>query len=89
MLTGFLKGRDADDDPLHPTTHSPRGGGPGLTFQLVQNDSGGKVVIDPRTGAFSYTPKKRADDHESFTFRVSDGTHWSNAAEITVTIARP
>ena len=70
VLTGFLKARDADGDRL--------------TFQLVKNESSGKVIIDPVTGAFSYTPNRRAEDHATFRFRVSDGKHWSRAAEVTV-----
>ena len=42
VLTGFLKASDADGDQL--------------TFELVKNESKGKVVVDPGTGAFSFTP---------------------------------
>src|SRR6185295_2663958 len=59
-LTGVLKANDANDDAL--------------TFAIVANGSRGTFVVDARTGAFTYTPRKnRGSASDELTFRVSDG----------------
>ena len=56
-----------------------------LTFEIVENPSTGRVVLNPATGAFTYTPKGK-DKDDRFTFRVSDGKLWSRPAGVRVTI---
>jgi len=47
-----------------------------LTFRLGKQPKNGSVTIDPRTGAFTYTPdlrRNRGTDDTRFTFIVNDG----------------
>ena len=71
VLRGFLKATDSDGDAL--------------TFELITNAAKGNVVIDPVTGAFTYTSNRRgAEGRDQITFRVTDGTLASNTATITI-----
>jgi hypothetical protein len=71
-VAGVLRATDANGDPL--------------TFSVVANGSKGRVVVNAQTGAFTYTPNRRADGTDEFTFRVSDGKLWSNSAVVTIRI---
>ncbi|HXI26964.1 MAG TPA: HYR domain-containing protein, partial [Vicinamibacterales bacterium] len=72
-LAGVLKADDANDDAL--------------TFAIVANGSKGTFVVDARTGAFTYTPRKnRGGGSDELTFRVSDGRLWSNTATVRINI---
>jgi hypothetical protein len=58
-----------------------------LTYSIVANGPKGTAVIsNAATGAYTYTPAANATGADSFTFRVSNGTHQSNVATISVTI---
>lgn len=57
-----------------------------LSFALVSNGSKGVVVLNPTSGAFTYTPNANANGADSFTFRTNDGTGNSNTATVSVTI---
>ena len=59
-----------------------------LTFQIVANPSKGLVVVNATTGAFTYTPHSHRKTTDRFTFRVSDGSLWSNTATVTVTMTK-
>ncbi|MGI9124037.1 MAG: Ig-like domain-containing protein, partial [Mycobacterium sp.] len=85
-VSGFVMGTDADKDVL-------RYSAPALTAK------GGAVVVEPSTGAFSYTPTKAArhaaarlgavaaDKTDSFTVTVTDGYGGSKAVALTVPVA--
>jgi len=60
--------------------------GPARTFEVVAQPKKGQVLIDASTGTFSYTPNANAKGSDTFTFRVFDGSLFSNTAKITVTI---
>jgi len=58
-----------------------------LTYSIVINGSKGSAqIIDPATGAFTYTPEENKGGSDFFTFKVNDGTVDSNTATVTVTI---
>lgn len=60
-----------------------------LTFSIVKNGTLGTATItNSHTGAFSYTPKRNAGGIDTFTFRVYNGTAYSNVATVTVYINR-
>jgi VCBS repeat-containing protein len=59
--------------------------GNSLTFSLVDNPSKGSVSI-AANGSFTYTPNPNANGADSFTFMAYDGTDYSNAATVSVTI---
>lgn len=61
------------------------GAGEGLTFELVSGVPFGDVLVDPDTGAFTYTPPPLSSGTETFTYRVSDGVDTSEP--VTVSIA--
>jgi VCBS repeat-containing protein len=62
--------------------------GDALTYTLVANGAKGQAVItNAATGAFTYTPNPNANGGDTFTFRASDGSLFSNIATVTVTIA--
>ena len=59
-ITGQLRARDPDGDPL--------------TFTLLSAPTKGTMVItDAASGAFTYTPGMGALDQDPFSFQVSDG----------------
>jgi len=71
--SGNLLASDPDGDPL--------------TFTIFTNASKGSAAItNAATGAFTYTPKKNKTGSDSFTFKVNDGTTYSNVATVAVTI---
>ena len=55
-----------------------------LQFQVTQGPVHGTVVLDPQTGAASYSPTPDYCGPDSFRFRVSDGQ--CNSADATVSI---
>ncbi|MBF0628007.1 MAG: tandem-95 repeat protein [Magnetococcales bacterium] len=58
-----------------------------LDYTLVTQATKGTVTItDTRSGAYRYVPNADANGSDTFTFRVQDGTVFSNTATITVTI---
>jgi len=69
-VSGFLTASDPDGDSV--------------TFSIVKQPGKGTVVLDPETGAFTYTPKRGASGSDSFTFKASDGTLDSNVATIRI-----
>lgn len=72
VASGQLTGTDLDGDPL--------------TYSRVANGSKGNAVINPSTGAFTYTPNQDANGSDSFSFAVNDGTVTSATAMVNVTI---
>ncbi|WML58936.1 tandem-95 repeat protein [Neobacillus sp. PS2-9] len=70
---GKLTGTDVEDSEL--------------TYTIVDNGKKGKVMIlDPKTGAYTYTPNSNENGKGSFTFKVNDGTADSEVATVEVTI---
>src|SRR5690606_28660087 len=66
-VNGTLTGVDIDGDTL--------------TYSIVTNPSKGMVQItNLTTGAFSYSPTNNQIGFDSFTFRVRDGSLFSNTA---------
>lgn len=56
-----------------------------FTYELVTGAAHGNVVVNPN-GTFIYTPDTNFHGTDSFTWRVSDGTAWSNTATVTITV---
>lgn len=72
-VNGKLKANDKDGDPL--------------TYRIVKNGSRGTaVIINPTTGAFTYTPNPGEEGSDSFVFKVNDGSLDSNKATVAVAI---
>ncbi|WP_212961513.1 Ig-like domain-containing protein [Cohnella xylanilytica] len=71
-LQGQLTGTDADEDPL--------------TYAVAKEPEHGKVVIDPDTGKFTYTPNEGYTGPDSFTFTVNDGQATSAPGTISITV---
>jgi uncharacterized repeat protein (TIGR03803 family)/VCBS repeat-containing protein len=62
--------------------------GPALTFAIVAGGSKGTAqVINPATGAYTYTPQATASGTDTFTFKANDGSLDSNTATVTVTFS--
>lgn len=58
-----------------------------LTYSIVSQGTKGVVSItNSSTGAFTYTPSLDHNGTDTFTFRVSDGSLFSNTATVTMTI---
>ena len=73
LLSGELSGSDADGDTL--------------TFEIVsQGTLGTATLLDTATGAFSYAPLTDANGDDAWTFRVSDGTAYSDTATMRITV---
>ena len=60
--------------------------GNALTYEIVTAPKKGTVQLNAANGLFRYSANPGAKGSDSFTFRVSDGTVYSNTAKITVTI---
>ena len=73
-LTGMLAGSDIDGDAL--------------TYRLVNEPDKGNVVLNPATGAFTYTPSAKARGEDDFTYTVNDGTTDGNIGRVHIEIAR-
>ncbi|MDR7316997.1 Ig-like domain-containing protein [Brevibacillus nitrificans] len=72
-VKGKLLATDEDNDPL--------------TFILVKQPTKGKVTLtNEQTGTYTYTPNKgsTSTSDDSFTFKVTDGTSYSNVATVTI-----
>jgi VCBS repeat-containing protein len=70
---GKLTGTDVEDSEL--------------TYTIVDNGKKGTVtILDPKTGAYTYTPNPNENGKDSFTYKVNDGTADSEVATVEVTI---
>lgn len=78
-FTGFR------DDLLTDTLTATDPNAAPMTFSLVGNPSHGSVVVDAN-GAFRYNPESNFIGTDSFTFRVHNGTGYSNPATAFLTI---
>ncbi|MDY7076624.1 MAG: Ig-like domain-containing protein, partial [Chloroflexota bacterium] len=56
-----------------------------LTSTLVSAPMSGTVTLDA-DGSFTYTPTLNYNGHDSFTYRVTDGTYNSNPATVAITV---
>ena len=73
VASGSLQGKDDDQDLL--------------VYSIVEQGTLGRVdITDETTGGFTYTPNANVHGADSFTFKVYDGSEYSNIATITVTI---
>jgi VCBS repeat-containing protein len=61
--------------------------GSSVVFSIVTNGAKGVVIVNPSTGAFSYTPGANLNGSDRFTYKVNDGTLDSNVATIDVSIS--
>jgi len=59
---------------------------PVLTALLVNGPAHGTLILNA-DGSFSYTPNADYNGADSFTYRVSDGSLFSNTATVNLTIA--
>ncbi len=76
-----------EDTPKAGTLSATDPDGDALTYSVVSQGSKGTVTItNSATGAFTYTPNSNANGSDSFTFRVFDGTSFSNTATVSVNI---
>ena len=57
-----------------------------LTAFLVTQATKGNVVLNPN-GSFVYTPNANANGSDAFSYRVNDGTSWSNTVTASISIA--
>ncbi len=72
-VSSLLRGNDPD--------------GARVTYEIVDVAGKGKAkILNPRTGAFVYTPKPKATGADLFTFKVNDGADDSNVATIKINI---
>lgn len=72
---GKLSGADLDGDSL--------------VYSIVSNGSKGKaLIVNAKTGSFTYTPAANANGTDSFVYRVSDGTLTADST-VTVTFTIP
>lgn len=59
-----------------------------LSYSLVTNPSHGTVtIIDPATGAYTYTPAAQYNGSDSFSFKAHDGALDSNVATVWIVVA--
>ncbi|MGB0467505.1 MAG: tandem-95 repeat protein [Pontibacterium sp.] len=72
VVSGQLEGQDMDGDDL--------------TYEIVTDVSAGTLTLDAATGAYSYSYDPATGDFSdaSFTYRVSDGVEFSEAAQVTL-----
>ena len=76
-----------EDAPASGTLNAADPDGDPLTFAIAANGSlGNAVIVNPATGAFTYTPNLGVTGIDTITFTASDGTASSNVATVTVTI---
>lgn len=62
--------------------------GNSLTYRVITNGSKGVVrLLNPATGAYTYTPTASATGTDIFTFRANDGIVDSSLGTVTVTIS--
>ncbi|MBP3966438.1 Ig-like domain-containing protein [Paenibacillus lignilyticus] len=75
-----------EDEPVSGTLSGAGGNGEGLQFFLGGTKVKGDVTLDQETGEFTYTPNENANGVGSFTFKVYDGTSYSDEVTVTVNI---
>ena len=74
QTSGTLNATDPNSDPL--------------TFSIVTNGTlGVATIINPSTGAFTYTPAANVYGSDAFTFKANDGTTDSNVATVSITVS--
>jgi hypothetical protein len=72
-LSANLNATDANNDSLY--------------FLLTENPAKGKAtIVDPNTGAFTYTPNPNVNGTDTFMFKAYDGVLDSNIVTITIEI---
>ncbi|MFF2886269.1 S-layer homology domain-containing protein [Paenibacillus sp. NPDC057967] len=84
-----------EDLDLTKTNFSPAEGtlaakdieGDTLTYHMVDAPSKGKVVLNTNTGAFTFTLDHNQNGTYAFTYRVFDGTDYSDTATVTIKYA--
>jgi sRNA-binding regulator protein Hfq len=73
ILSAQLIATDANNDSLY--------------FLLTENSSNGKAtIVDPNTGAFTYSPNLNFNGTDKFSFKVYDGVLDSDIVDITLEI---
>ncbi|MGY1408093.1 Ig-like domain-containing protein [Luteimonas sp. A611] len=70
--TGTIIGNDVDGDELTYTVSTP--------------PANGSLVLDPETGAYTYTPNDDFNGGDSFTVTVDDGNGGSTTVNVPVTV---
>ncbi|SFT28061.1 Ig-like domain-containing protein [Paenibacillus sp. BC26] len=76
-----------EDEAVSGTLTGAGGNGAGLQFFLAGTKVKGDVTLDQETGEFTYTPNENANGVGSFTFKVYDGTSYSDEVTVTVNIS--
>ena len=72
VLNGTITATDVDGDPL--------------TYAVTTNPTKGTVVIDPTTGAYTYTPNANYNGPDSFTVTVSDGKGGTTTVTVNINV---
>lgn len=62
-------------------------GGRALTYIIESSPAKGTISLNTTNGNYTYTPKSNLTGYDSFTFKVSDGIQYSNAASVILQIA--
>jgi len=65
------------------------GDGDVLTYHIVDAPNDGRVVLDEQTGEYTFTANQNRNGTYTFTYRVYDGSEYSNTATVTITYAVP
>ena len=68
---GILSANDIENDPL--------------TFQLESNVLNGTLSLESN-GSFSYTPNSNYAGHDSFSYKVYDGSDYSTIQEVSISV---
>lgn len=71
-ITGTAQATDVENTPL--------------AYAVVTGPGHGVLLLNPNTGAFSYTPAANYFGGDSFSFKVNDGLADSNIATVTLTV---
>jgi hypothetical protein len=71
--------------PLGVLSNDSDPDGDTITAQLATGPSNGTLTFNP-DGSFSYTPNADYNGVDSFTYKASDGTAYSNVATATITV---
>ena len=71
-ITGTVQATDVENTPL--------------AYAVVTGPGHGVLLLNPNTGAFSYTPAAHYFGGDSFSFKVNDGLADSNVATVTLTV---
>jgi len=86
---------EAEDFDMTLTTFGPAVGtlvasdieGDTLTYHVVNAPAKGQVVLDAATGEFTFTLDRNQNGTYTFTYRVFDGTDYSDSATVTIKYA--